>query len=174
VTERPEPPHVADERATLLGFLDFQRATFAIKCADLTPDQLVLRASPPSTLSLLGLARHIADCERGWFREFAGEKGPGRDDVTPLFFTDEELNLDFDGTVAEQAAVDEAFDAWRAEIAHAGEIVAAHSLDDTFTRPRKGDTFTLRWVIVHMIEEYARHNGHADLLREAIDGTTGE
>jgi uncharacterized damage-inducible protein DinB len=165
--DRTEPQYVADERAVLTGFLDFHRDTLEWKCTGLTPEQLRERAVPPSTMSLLGIVRHLADVERGWFRRgVAGEK------IGPIFYSDDDPDGDFDNVDdATQADVDEAFAAWRAEVQRAREITAAASLDDTFTRR---DEISVRWVLVHMIEEYARHNGHADLLRERIDGATGE
>jgi uncharacterized damage-inducible protein DinB len=166
--DRTDPPLVADERATLLGFLDYQRQTLAWKCAGLQPEQLARRAVPPSELSLLGLLRHLAEVERGWFRGFAGEP------TSYLYATEEDPDLDFHGAVADPAVVEAAYADWRAEIHHAHDILAGAQLDDTFTRQRDGNTFSLRWVLAHMIEEYARHNGHADLLRERIDGATGE
>ena len=167
--ERPEPPTTGDERSTLVGFLDFQRATLEWKCDGLSAEQLARRAVPTSTLSLLGLVRHLAEVERSWFRRrFADEDAP------PLYFTDAEPDLDFDGAVADEAVVARAFADWRAQIARAQEIIAAAPLERTFVHDRTGETISLRWILAHMIEEYARHNGHADLLREAIDGATGE
>ena len=166
---RRGPENNGDERATLTGFLDYQRGTLEWKCAGLTAEQLARRASPPSTLSLLGIVRHLADVERTWFRRrIAGESVP------PIFFTETEPDLDFDGAVADPEVVATAFSAWRREIARAREITSAVKLDDTFVRPGAGERLSVRWVLTHMIEEYARHNGHADLLREAIDGQTGE
>jgi uncharacterized damage-inducible protein DinB len=168
--ERPEPPLTGDERATLVGFLDYHRATLEWKCSDLTPEQLAARATPPSTLSLLGLVRHLAEVEFAWFdRVKTGDRRP------PTFYSEERPDDDFDGAVADQAVVDEAFATWRAAIEESRAVIAAHELDDTFVHKRWDNaTISLRWVLVHMIEEYARHNGHADLLREAIDGSTGE
>ena len=150
---RPSPPAVADERAMLASWLDWHRATLDMKCAGLAPAELATRAVEPSTLSLLGLVRHMADVERGWFRRvLAGEDAP------PLYYSD----------------ADAAFATWRAECARAREIVASlPSLDTLFTH-RSGSQMSARWVLIHMVEEYARHNGHADLLRERIDGVTGE
>jgi len=166
--ERPEPPLAADERATLNGFLVYYRATLAVKCDGLTPDQLADRPVPPSSLSLLGLVRHMAEVERGWFRGFAGETSH------PRYYSKDEPDGDFDNAAPEPAQVADAFAFWQAEIEHAREVVAAADLDATFTRGRDGHTFSMRWVLVHMIEEYARHCGHADLLRERIDGVTGD
>ena len=165
---RIDPPEYGDERATLIGFLDYHRATLAMKTAGLDADQLARRATPPSTMSLLGLVRHLAEVERGWFRGFAGES------VEDLYPNPDDRDFDFNGAVADPALVERAFTDWRTEIEHARAIVAGASLDDTYIRPERGDGFSLRWILVHMIEEYARHAGHADLLREAIDGETGE
>lgn len=163
--ERRERPAAADERAMLQGWLDHHRDTLLAKCAGLTADQLARAATPPSGLTLLGLVRHLTDADRWWFRTcFAGE------DVGHLHFTDEDPDGDFDGGSPATAAAD--FAAFRAEIAACDAAAAGRGLDETFT-VADGRTLNLRWVYVHMIEEYARHNGHADLLREAIDGATG-
>ena len=167
--DRPEPPLHADERSTLAGFLDYQRATLEWKCSQLTAAQLAQRAMPPSSLSLLGIVRHMADVERGWFDRVrtGGDRRPA------LFSSSDRPDGDFDGAVPDDAIVREAFAAWRAAIDESNAVVTSKALDDTFEHPRAGTT-SVRWVLVHMIEEYARHNGHADLLREAIDGTTGD
>jgi len=168
---RPEPPTQGSEREMLVGFLRWQRATLELKCADLEADALARRAVEPSTMSLLGLVRHMAEVESGWFREFmAGE------DAAPLFSSDEEPDGAFDGAAADDGLVAEAWEAWRAEVAFADRFVAdAPDLDIT---GQKLDgwrgALSLRWVLLHMIEEYARHNGHADLLRERIDGRLGQ
>ncbi len=168
VTDRTEAPLVADERATLIGFLDYQRATLASKCAGLSPEQLASRAVPPSTLSLLGLLRHAAEVERGWFRDVA------RTETRGLYWTEQQPDFEFDGAVADPALVERAYADWRAEIAYADDMIAAHGMDDSFARAKDGEAFSLRWIMSHLIEEYARHNGHADLLRQVIDGATGE
>jgi uncharacterized damage-inducible protein DinB len=164
---RAEPPLTGDERATLAGFLDFHRATLERKCAGLSPEQLARRSVPPSTLSLLGLVRHLADVERTWFDRVAGQQ---RD---PLFFTDDDPDLDFTGGAPTDASVREAFAAWRTAVAEGRDVTARTALDATFEHSRRGTT-SFRWVLTHLVEEYARHNGHADLLREAVDGVTGE
>lgn len=163
--DRVDPPATGDERATLTAFLDYHRGTLAWKCEGLTDAQLRERAIPPSALSLLGLVRHLAEVERGWFRRgVAGEK------VEYRYCTDDDPEADF-GRVAE-ASVEEAFAAWREECDRSRAIVAAApSLDATFGQR---SPHSLRWLLCHMIEEYARHNGHADLLRERLDGATGE
>jgi uncharacterized damage-inducible protein DinB len=160
-----EIPRTGDERSTLLAFLEWQRGTLARKCADLEPDQLRMRSAEPSTLSLLGLVRHMADVERGWFRRtLAGE------DITDRFSTEDDPDGDFDNV--ETADVDEAFASWREECELADEIISRRALDAT-GRHRTGREVSMRWILNHMIEEYSRHNGHADLLRERIDGATG-
>jgi uncharacterized damage-inducible protein DinB len=168
--ERRHPGTIGDERATLTEFLDFYRATLATKCADLTPEQLAERAVPPSGLSLLGLVRHMAEVERGWFRKYNGEE------TLPRYYDlKDNPDGDFDDASGEQDQVDDAFDFWQDEIAHAREVTAQFALDDVheLARDVRRD-FSLRWILVHMIEEYARHCGHADLLRERIDGRTGD
>jgi uncharacterized damage-inducible protein DinB len=165
---RTDPPRVSGEREALQAWLDFHRATLLVKCQGLTGEQLVVRAAEPSTLSLLGLVRHMAEVERGWFRRFAGGQG----DLTRLYSTDEEPDADFDRADPAQAEANIA--AYRSECVLADEAVRGRSLDDTFTSRRDGSPIDLRWVYLHMVEEYARHNGHADLLRERIDGVTGD
>jgi hypothetical protein len=165
--ERIDPPLVAQEREMLDAWLDYHRATLAVKCEGLTDDQLRARAVPPSSLSLLGLVRHMGEVERSWFRRvLGGEQAP------PRYYSDENPDGDFDDVAG--AGVAEAFGYWRDECAHARErVAAAPSLDVTGTG-RHGERYSLRWIMVHMIEEYARHNGHADLLRERIDGAVGD
>jgi uncharacterized damage-inducible protein DinB len=165
-TERVVAPAIADERTTLTGFLDFQRATLERKCAGLSDDQLRERAVPPSQLSLLGIVRHMTEVERNWFRPVL--EGA---EMETIFWP----SLDWQRTFREldQASTGESFTIWRAECAHARALVAAApSLE--VTGWRRGEEIGLRWVLTHMIEEYARHNGHADLIRERLDGATGE
>ena len=160
------PALQTDERTMLTAFLEYHRQTLLMKCAGLTADELRTRGVPPSSLSLLGLVRHLADVERGWFR-----RGVAGEDAPPIFYTQANPDDDFDRV--DGADIDEAFATWRAEAARSREIVdAAPTLEVTFER--RGEVFSLRWVLVHLIEEYARHNGHADLLRERLDGQTGE
>ncbi|MEU6345627.1 DinB family protein [Streptomyces sp. NPDC046977] len=165
--ERTDPPFVADERTMLEAWLDFHRDTLALKCADLDDEQLRTASAPPSGLTLLGLVRHMAEVERGWFRNTLAGEG-----VQPLYYTDQDPDGDF--LDLDKADTAEAFATWRAEIAHARELVGGRSLDDVGLVPRRGNDVSLRWIYVHMIEEYARHNGHADLIRERIDGVTGD
>ncbi|MCH6162792.1 DinB family protein [Streptomyces marispadix] len=164
--ERTSPPLTGGERETLRAFLDFHRETLAMKCEGLSDEQLRLAASPPSTLCLLGLVRHMAEVERAWFRRtIDGE------DVPLVWSGEGDFQAAYDASRSTRA---EAFAAWEAEVAHARRIEAeAGSLDVTGLNARSGEEVSLRLVMLHLIHEYARHNGHADLLREAIDGTTG-
>jgi uncharacterized damage-inducible protein DinB len=165
--DRFEPPYLGDERTILEGFLRFHRETLLWKCAELRPEQLAARPLPTTVLSLLGLVRHLADVERGWFRRgFAGEDAP------PIYY-DPVADRDRDIVPPPDADPAEAFATFRREVGAAEAAARGHDLDETFVSSR-GRTISLRWLYVHMIEEYARHNGHADLLREAIDGGTGE
>jgi hypothetical protein len=162
---RTDPPEVAGERESLESWLEYHRATLLSKCQGLTGDQLTERAVAPSSLSLLGLVRHMADVERSWFRRRFG----GQSELAPLFWSDEFPDGEFD--LAEAAGAEADFATFATECALARQATAGRSLDETFTGRTEID---LRWVYVHMIEEYARHNGHADILREQIDGMTGE
>jgi Protein of unknown function (DUF664) len=165
--KREIPPLEAGERQMLSAWLDLQRATLAMKCDSLTDEQLRERAVPPSSLSLLGLVRHMAEVERNWFRPvLAGEEMGG------LWASGPELDPEAAFDEVATADVAASFAAWRTECDRARELAdGAASL--VVTGMRGGARFSLRWVMIHMIEEYARHNGHADLLRERIDGTTG-
>ncbi len=159
---------MAGERAALAGWLDYHRSTLLGKCQGLTGEQLARRAVPPSSLSLLGLVRHMTDVERAWFRiRAAGEPG-----LAFRYSTDEFPDGDFD--FAEPSGAEADLAAYRQECDLARAALAGRSLDDTFFHQRYAATIDLRWVYLHMIEEYARHNGHADLLREQIDGVTGD
>lgn len=164
--ERPTPPLIAPEREMLRAFLDYHRGTLAIKCEGLPDEQLRRQSMPPSALSLLGLVRHMAEVERTWFRMAIN----GED--IPLVWSDRgDYQAAYDASGATGA---EAFAAWEAEVAHARRIErAAASLDVTVYWPRWGEDISLRLVMMHMIHEYARHCGHADLLREGVDGTVG-
>jgi uncharacterized damage-inducible protein DinB len=165
---RVDPPFDSDEKMTVLGYLDYHRATLRWKCENLTPEQLATRAVPSSTLSLLGILRHIAEVERGWFDRVEGVRRPW------IYSTEAEPDLDFDGAVADPEAVRQAYADWDAEIEHSRAVASRTPLDATFVSRRTGENISFRWVLLHMIEEYARHNGHADFLREAIDGSIGE
>jgi uncharacterized damage-inducible protein DinB len=163
--DRPDVPRAGDERETLRAYLDWHRATLAVKCDGLTDEQLRTRSMPPSDLSLLGLVRHMAEVERGWFRRVL--EGA---DLPWLWGAVGDRRAAFDVAGASRA---EAIEAWEAEMAHARRIErAAGSLDATGTDGGQ-DAYSLRRVMLHLIQEYARHNGHADLLREGLDGVVG-
>jgi uncharacterized damage-inducible protein DinB len=164
--ERPVPPLTGGERESLRVYLDFHRATLEWKCEGLTDEELRRRSMPPSSLSLLGLVRHMAEVERAWFRRTIN----GED--IPLLWSEEgDFQQAYDASGSTRA---EAFGAWRTEVEHARRIEReAASLDVTAHQPRWGKDVSLRIVMLHLIHEYARHNGHADFLREGIDGTVG-
>jgi uncharacterized damage-inducible protein DinB len=170
VVDRPEGPNVAPERVAMESLLDYHRATLLWKCGGLTGAQLAARPVPTSTMSLLGLVRHLADVERSWFRRrIAGEA------IDPLYWSDASPDGDFDDIDPAGAEAD--FATYAAEVEAARAVLAARDYDDTFVRRQSDgteETIDIRTLVLHMIEEYARHNGHADLLREAIDGATGE
>jgi uncharacterized damage-inducible protein DinB len=152
------------EREMLRDWLDWHRATLLRKCAGLDAAQLARRAVPPSTLSLLGLVRHLADCERGWVRQvFHGEQIPD------LYYRSDAETADIEE--ADPVRAEEDFELYRAECRAVDAALADMKLDDTVTF--RGKTTSVRWMWQHLVEEYARHNGHADLLREAIDGSAG-
>jgi uncharacterized damage-inducible protein DinB len=157
------------EKAVLAAYLNRYRMTFEMKCQGLDTEQLARRSVHPSTMSLLGLLRHLASVEHTWFRRFI----EGHHEMPRLYRSDEDRDLDFNGAVADHATVADAWETWRAEVAHAREVYAG--LDDLGARVGpEGNQSELRDVVVHMIEEYARHCGHADLLRERIDGRVGQ
>jgi uncharacterized damage-inducible protein DinB len=158
-----------DERTTLLDYLRRYRLTLQIKCDDLDAVQLASRSVPPSTMSLLGLVRHMAEVERSWFRRvMAGQDAPR------LYCSADDPDGDFDGAVADPAVVEDAWHRWRDEVAFAEQFVDATLDLSTTGTHRDGSEPQLRDILVHMIEEYARHCGHADLLRERIDGRVGQ
>jgi uncharacterized damage-inducible protein DinB len=159
------------EKATYREYLANYRLTIEMKCQGLDAEQLALRSVPPSALSLLGLVRHLAQVENHWFQRVL----QGRVDVPRLYKRPDDRDWDFTGAVADPAVVDDAFATWKAEIAKADEwLDAVDEADLGAEVPIEGDTVSPRDVLVHVIEEYARHAGHADLLREAIDGRTGQ
>jgi len=166
--ERTDPPLTGSERELLTTFLDFHRATLATKCHGLTGDQLRQIADPPSALSLLGLLRHLGEVERHWFRRVLTS-----DPAVPFLWSP---TGDFEAAFREAASADPtaALDAWQAECQSSRDLTAAATSLDVTGRNSQGEEFSLRWILIHMIEEYARHNGHADLLREHRDGATGE
>ena len=171
---RPEPPPAADEPATLLGFLDFQRATLAWKTDRL--DAEGLRATVGvSTMTLGGLLKHMALVEDSWF----SERLHGRAEGTPWNTVDWNADRDWEWHSAAHDSPDALRTLWQAAVARSRTAVAEALADGGLDRPaaqpwRDGRAPSLRWIVVHMIEEYARHNGHADLIRESIDGATGE
>ena len=164
-----EDGELEGERATLLEYLHAYRLALELKCAGLDAEQLARRSVPPSTMSLLGLVRHLADVERNWFRRMLAQA-----DAPPLYWSDDVDDADWAGAVADPAVVADAWRAWREEVAFAEQFVAG-SPDLAVRRPMEdGATAALREVLLHMVEEYARHLGHADLLRERIDGRVGQ
>jgi len=172
--ERGEPPHRADEAGTLLGFLDFHRRTLLVKVDGLDAEAL-RRPLPPSTMTLGGLVKHLAMVEDNWFGEVWLAE-----DVEPWASADWDADRDWDWTSAADDTPEQLRALWDASVARSQRTVAAAlaagGLEQESRRRHHatGQPVTLRWILVHMIEEYARHNGHADLLREAVDGSTGE
>ncbi|MGI8458473.1 MAG: DinB family protein [Propionibacteriaceae bacterium] len=157
------------ERELIEGWLDEHRRALVWKCEGLTDEQLKLASDPPSTLTLLGLVRHMAGNERWWFSQWAA-----RLQVDDLYASDEpgrDPDGDFTGVPDAEPAADLA--TFAAEVAASKIATAELDLDAVITSPR-GRPMSVRWIFLHMIEEYARHNGHADLLREHLDGTTGD
>ncbi|MGW2261721.1 DinB family protein [Streptomyces sp. NPDC001780] len=164
--DRVGPPVTGGERDTLRAFLDYHRATLAMKCEGLTDEELRRRSMPPSTLSLLGLVRHMAEVERAWFRRAF------EDHDAPMVWSDTiDFQAAYDASASTRA---EAFAAWEAEVANSRRVEReAASLDLAGYQPRWGKEVSLRMVMTHVLLEYGRHNGHADFLREGIDGTVG-
>ena len=163
---RESAPYIAGERQMLEAWLDFHRQTLLLKCSGLTASQLRERAAPPSKLSLIGLVRHMTEVERGWFRLRIGGE-----DVSFQYSSESDPDGEFDHV--DSADVEHDLAAYLREIDLAREAVAGRGLDETFYHSYRDAEVTVRWVYMHMVEEYARHNGHADLLRERIDGATG-
>ena len=159
----------AGERATLLEYLQRYRLTMEMKCADLDAAQLASRSVPPSTMSLLGLIRHMADVERYWFRRVMAQS-----DAPFLYWSDDVPDAEWLGAVADPAVVEDAWRAWHGEVAFAEKLVADSADLGVKGAEPDGSSPELRSVLVHMIEEYARHCGHADMLRERIDGRVGQ
>jgi hypothetical protein len=160
---RVDPPRIGDDRSMLESWLDYWRASLLHKCAGLSGEQLVERSCPPSPMSLIGLVRHMVEMERGYAHRLA-------DRDTPLLYcTDASPDGDFEDVSA--GAVEADLATFREHCDRSREILAGLSLDDLFGRDQK---YSVRWVHHYLIKEYARHLGHADLLRERIDGATGE
>ena len=159
------------EKATYREYLGNYRLTVEMKCDGLDAGQLAARSVPPSTLSLLGLIRHLAQVENHWFQRVL----QGRTDAPRLYQREDDPDWDFTGAFADPGVVQDAFAAWKAEIARADDWLDALAEDRLGGEvPHGGGTVAIRDVLVHLIEEYARHAGHADLLRECIDGRTGQ
>jgi hypothetical protein len=164
---RPDPDGLASEPESLSQWLDFHRATLRLKCAGLSDEQLTLRPFPFTSLSLLGLVRHLTEVERGWFVEtLAGHP------VERYYYSDGDPDGDFDRL--DSHPVDEVFRRYLAAVAESREVVAGFDSPGDLRRHPTERPVTMRWVMRHLVEEYARHNGHADLLRQAIDGDVGE
>jgi hypothetical protein len=165
--QRTNVPFVGDERSSLDAWLDWHRATLIWKCEGLSGPEMAARSVEPSTMSLLGLVRHMTDVERSWWRwVVAGE------DIEAIYCRPDAEEADFDET--DPATAEAAIRVLEEEIELCRAAVAGAGLDDVAARQRHGKPVGVRWVYLHMIEEYARHNGHADLLRERIDGTIGD
>ena len=155
------------ERECLTGYLEHYRTTFELKCDGLDPQQLAARSVAPSAMSLLGMLRHLARVEQSWFRRVI----EGHLEI-PRLFQDQDGGFDVDPSAVDEVFVSDAWDLWRSEVGYAREVLARTDLD--LVVDVHGDPCEVRDIIVHMIEEYARHCGHADLLRECIDGRTGQ
>ncbi len=171
---RESGPPLTDERTALVEYLRCVRLTLEIKCQGLDAEALARRSVEPSTMSLLGLVRHLTEMERHAFRNVMAGQG-----AAALYCSDTNRDGDFDGSVADPKVVQAAWDAWRAEVDFAERFVAAASSLDVTGRDRQGvgsgqGPISLREVLLEMIHEYARHVGHADLLRERIDGRIGQ
>jgi len=165
---RVEPPFVLDEREMLERWLDFHRTTLQLKCEGLTDELRKRRPIDTSMLSLHGLVRHMAEVERGWFRRTLLRQ-PG----LPHIWFDEAVGEDSELVPLDDANWEADLAAWQAECDASRAAAAELTLDDTGLRRGDGDEVSLRWIYVHMVEEYARHNGHADLIREMVDGRVG-
>jgi len=157
------------ERAVLSEYLDRYRMTLEMKCDGLDAEQLARRSVPPSTMSLLGLVRHLAAVEHSWFQRVLQGKDEPR-----MYREGGDRDGDFNGAVADPAVVEEAFASWRAQVRAAQEYLEGIDSLDRTVLIGGTDEAEVRDIMVHMIEEYARHCGHADLLRECIDGRTGQ
>jgi uncharacterized damage-inducible protein DinB len=158
------------ELATIREYLSSYRLTLEMKCEDLSPEQLATQSVPPSTLSLLGLVRHMARVEHNWFQRTL----QGRRELPRLFWSPDDNDLDFNGAVADPTVVEDAFAVWKAQIAAADEWLDGQTDLGAIVLTPSGEQASVRDILIHMIEEYARHCGHADLLRERIDGRTGQ
>jgi hypothetical protein len=161
--KRTTEPEVFDERPLLLQWLAFHRDALAAKIDCLTPEQLVIQSTPPSALTLLGLVRHLTEMERAYLVWALGGGG-----LEWVYCSDRHPDADLVGLSPDMA--EESIRTWDSERARADELISGHQLDDV----GQGNGYTLRWNLIKLIQEYARHNGHADLIRQAIDGAVGE
>jgi uncharacterized damage-inducible protein DinB len=167
VTDRKEPGPSGGEREQLEAWLDYHRKTLLAKCAGLDGEQLALASVPPSNLTLIGLVRHMAEVERSWFRtRFRGEP------TGWIWVTSQRPDAEFEDV--DPATAEEDYATFLREVELARAAIASSDLDDTYHNEFHDAPMDLRWILNHMIEEYARHNGHADLIRERIDGVTGD
>jgi uncharacterized damage-inducible protein DinB len=162
---RQEPTTELPEREMLEGWLEYHRTTLLLKCEGLDDADRKRRPVPSSLLSLHGLVRHMAEVERSWFQRTFGSDP----EVPYLFCTPEDFDRDF--SAVEEADWEADLQTWQQECESSRRAAAGHDLEETGTRSTH--PFSLRWIYLHMIEEYARHNGHADLIREMIDGSVG-
>ncbi|WP_219844064.1 DinB family protein [Arthrobacter sp. MYb227] len=168
VDPRTNPPPCGSERETLLGFLTYQRQTFAAKCAGLTDAQLATRSVPPSAMSLLGLLRHLSDVERFWVRiHLLGQS------KKQLYWHADGNDTDFEFPYNQTELVPKSWRVWHKETAFSDAALSQESMEATVHITGHGEV-SVRWILTHLIEEYSRHNGHADLLRECLDGVVGE
>lgn len=169
IPPRIEPDLLSEEKRALDEWVDFHRATLLMKCQGLSSEQLKTKAVEPSVLTLLGLVRHMSEVERGWFRRHAAQE-----DIDYHYCTDEDPDAGLLSIEGADASADLAH--FVNECQRSREATANRSLDEVVpSRGHHADrTRNVRWIYLHMIEEYARHNGHADFLRERIDGVTGD
>jgi uncharacterized damage-inducible protein DinB len=160
----PDPSPAAPERVILDEFLNYYRTVFRRKAEGIDDEDARTATCPPSDLTITGLVRHMAEVERSWFR-----RGIAGENAAPIYYSDDDPDGDLH--VGPGDTLDEALTTWRREVELAETILAAAALDDL---DRLREQYSVRWILVHMIEEYARHCGHLDLIREAIDGSTGD
>jgi len=166
---RTDPPMIAAELEVSLAYLDYHRDTLILKTSGLTQEELA-RQLAPSTMTLGGLVKHLALVEDSWFTyRFAGQAMP-----EPWESVDWDADEDWEWHTAADDTPEELLRQWQTSVARSRAAIAGHDLDAVSVRPRRQGHFNLRWMVLHLIEEYARHNGHADLIRESIDGQTGE
>jgi uncharacterized damage-inducible protein DinB len=168
---RVDPPHQGDERTLLLAYLDYHRQTLRLKAGGLDAAQLDT-ALAPSQMTLGGMVKHLALVENSWLREVF--RGEGLSE--PWRSVDWDADWDWDWHSARDDTPEQIWALYDQMVTDADAVLAEAGLDELSAKPsrRTGELFSLRWILLHLIEEYARHNGHADLIRESIDGVTGE